>query len=166
MTIHYRDHLTEADRLSIEFILKSTGMFYPEEIGVALELVDEGLIKGPASGYHFLLALSDAGDVLGYTCFGPIPCTRDSYDLYWIAVRHDEQGKGIGKNLLKKTQRIISKLGGERVYIETSSRKSYAPTRAFYQKEGYSEEAIIKDFYSTGDDKIIFLRRLSDHELS
>ncbi|MBN2299099.1 MAG: GNAT family N-acetyltransferase [Deltaproteobacteria bacterium] len=166
MTIHYRDHLIESDRTTIEDILKSTGMFSNEEIGVALELIDEGLIKGTASGYNFLLGVGDGGEILGYTCFGPIPCTRNSYDLYWIAVRHDLQGKGIGKNLLKKTQRIIANLGGERVYIETSSRSVYEPTRGFYLRSGYRKEALIKDFYSNGDDKIVYFRKLSAEKSS
>ncbi|HHO77272.1 MAG TPA: GNAT family N-acetyltransferase [Deltaproteobacteria bacterium] len=166
MTIHYRDHLIESDRQTIEDILKSTAMFSREEIDVALELVDEGLTKGTASGYHFLLVENDNGEVLGYTCFGPIPCTRDSYDLYWIAIRHDLQGKGIGKNLLKKTQRVIAKLGGERVYIETSSRSIYEPTRGFYLRSGYRKEALLKNFYSKGDDKIVYFRKLSTKKSS
>jgi len=166
MTIHYRNHLIETDRETIEDILKSTGMFSKEEIDVALELVDEGLIKGNSSGYHFLLAAGDGDEILGYTCFGPIPCTTNSYDLYWIAVRHDLQSKGIGKNLLKRTQRIITNLGGERVYIETSSRSVYEPTRGFYLRSGYRKEAMIKDFYSTGDDKIVYFRNLSAEESS
>ena len=161
MTIHYRNQLVESDHETIRDIVESTGFFTREEIGVALELVRENLLQGAASGYSFLLAEDDSGSTLGYTCFGPIPCTQDRFDLYWIAVRPDHQGCGIGGRLLEETEQLVAELGGTRIYIETSSRKEYAPTRYFYLKSGYLSEAELRDFYSTGDSKIIFIKKLS-----
>jgi len=160
MTILYRDHLIESDRGVIENILESTTMFTHEQLCVALGMVDENLIQGNISGYHFLLAEDDKGNILGYTCFGPFACIPNSYDLYWIAVRNVLQDKGIGKNLVKKTQRVIAKLGGDRIYIETSSRATYAPTREFYLRAGFRKEEVFEDFYSSGDDKIVYFKRL------
>ena len=57
-----------------------------------LELVEERLAKGTASGYYFVLV--DQEDRLaGYSCYGPIPGTVSSSDLYWIAVHPDFQIK-------------------------------------------------------------------------
>ena len=42
------------------------------------------------------------------------------------------------------------------VYIETSNREQYAPTRGFYLRCGYRQEALLKDFYAVGDDKVIY----------
>jgi ribosomal protein S18 acetylase RimI-like enzyme len=33
--------------------------------------------------------------------------------------------------------------------------------RAFYKKLGYYEEAIIREFYQTGEDKIVFRKSLN-----
>ena len=46
---------------------------------------DERLEKGAASGYEFVIAEDDSS-MVGYACFGEIPCTVGSYDLYWIVV--------------------------------------------------------------------------------
>ena len=66
---------------------------------MAVELAHERLAKGPLSDYHFILA-EHYGRLAGYVCYGPIPCTASSYDIYWIAVHPDMQGKGLGRAVL------------------------------------------------------------------
>lgn len=153
----YRKDPLPYDREIIREIVDSTGFFSEEEVEIAVELVDERLSKGIPSGYHFLFAESD-GRVIGYTCFGPIPGTMESYDLYWIAVRNDLRGAGIGRKLMQAAETEILSMGGKRIYVDTSSRDLYKPTHAFYLNSGYKEEALLKDFYSPGDDKLIFVK--------
>jgi ribosomal protein S18 acetylase RimI-like enzyme len=62
--------------------------------------------------------------------------------------------------LLKKVEEKIREMGGKRIYVETSSREQYEPTRLFYSRCGYRKEATLKNFYSPGDDKVIYLRVL------
>jgi GNAT superfamily N-acetyltransferase len=139
---------------------ESTGFFHPEEVLIAVELVEERLKKGEQSGYHFIFAEERPGHAVGYTCFGPTPGTRSSFDLYWIVVREDRQGRGIGKALLAQTEAAIVLSGGSRIYVETSSRDLYEPTRSFYLASGYHREAFLEDFYSPGDGKIIYVKKL------
>ena len=47
--------------------------------------------------------------------------------------------------------------------IETSSVDSFEPTRAFYRKLGYVEEARVREYYGPGDDKVIFWKLLGDN---
>ena len=140
-------------------IVVSSGFFSKAEIEVAVELVQLRLNKGIESGYHFLFAEEDK-KVVGYSCFGPIPCTVESYDIYWIAVQEDLRRSGLGVELLKKVEEKIREMGGKRIYVETSSREQYEPTRLFYSRCGYRREATLKNFYSPGDDKVIYLRAL------
>ena len=100
------------------------------------------------------------GEVVGYTCYGLIPATAASYDLYWIAVSETSRGKKLGKMLLQKTEEIIRGMGGKRLYAETSSRAQYASTQKFYQNCGYIAEAVLKDFYAHCDSKIIYSKVL------
>jgi len=86
--------------------------------------------------------------------------TKASYDVYWIVVHPDFQGKGIGYALLSKAEEKIKTLDGKHFYIETSGRKLYEPTHAFYLKAGYSIAAVFKDFYADGDDKLVFYKKL------
>lgn len=153
----YRYQAETGDLAAIRQIVDSTGFFNPAEVDIAVELVEERLAKGPASGYHFVFA-EQAARVAGYACYGPIAGTQQSYDLFWIAVHRDFQNRGLGRDLLGKTEACIAQAGGGRVYVETSSREQYVPTRRFYERQGYCREAELVDFYAHGDHKVIYVR--------
>ena len=159
LNVTFRETVYRSDPEDIFRLTESCELFYPEETAVARELAEERLARGPASGYDFLFAETN-GRIIGYTCFGPIPLTQARFDLYWIAVRKDIQGTGIGRHLLQLTERRILKMNGRRIYVETSSRKPYAPTHRFYQSRGYHQEAILPDYYAPGDDKVIYMKAL------
>jgi ribosomal protein S18 acetylase RimI-like enzyme len=156
----FRDEPRAADLQRVREIVESTGFFSAEEVRIAIELVDDRLARGPASDYRFLFA-ETGGAVAGYSCYGPVALTRASWDLYWIAVDPTAQGQGIGKALLAESERRIALAGGERIYVETSSREQYGPTRGFYELCGYRVGAVLDDFYAPGDGKVIFVRALS-----
>ena len=153
----YRKNVRPSDRERVAEIITSTGFFSREEVDIAVELVHEQLEKGSDSGYLFLFA-EQAGITVGYACFGPIPGTLASYDLYWIAVHADSQRQGFGKEILAQTETLIAGRKGTKVYVDTSSRQQYEPTRRFYQDCNYRPEAFLKDFYAPGDSKFIFVK--------
>ena len=157
--ITLRSIVTPADPEHVRQILESSGFFYRDEIDTAVELVTERLRAGEASGYFFIFADVD-GRTVGYTCFGHIACTGASYDLYWIAVHEDFRGLKLGRILLEASERDIAARGGRRVYIETSNRPQYEPTRGFYLRCGYEQEALLKDFYHPDDSKVIYVKAL------
>jgi len=159
MILHYRHQIQPSDPSAISRIVQSSGFFSTEEIALARELAEEKLAHGNDCSYQFLLA-EDKDIVLGYTCYGLIPATCGSYDLYWIAVDEQYRSQGFGKVLMKETEHIISDIGGRRIYVETSSRNQYKPTHGFYESCGYKKEALLKDFYAEGDSKIIYARAL------
>ncbi|MFH1177709.1 MAG: GNAT family N-acetyltransferase [Acidobacteriota bacterium] len=155
-----RNELRPGDRQALEELLVATGFFNPEELAMAMELVDDRLAHGEASHYRFLFA-ETAGRPAGYTCWGVIPGTAASVDLYWIAVHPEWQGSGVGRALLQAAQAGIAGEGRSRVYIETSTRPQYLSTRSFYLRCGYDLVAELPDYYGPGDGKAIFLKVLS-----
>lgn len=140
-------------------LVRATGFFTQEEEEIALELVEDRLIKGEASDYEFLFA-HRGGAVMGYSCYGRIPLTQSSYDLYWIVVDPAAQGSGVGRRLIAATEGAVIEAGGTALYAETSSRAQYDPTRAFYARSGYTAAAEFPDFYAPGDGKVVFVKRL------
>jgi len=157
--VYLRRDVRPEDPDHVERIVASTGFFNPEEIQVARSLVEERLRNGPGSGYHFLFA--QRGDrPAGYACYGPILGTDRRFDLYWIAVDPSFQKMGIGRLLLEGTEEAVRALDGRKIYVETSSRALYEPTRRFYLKAGYGIEAVLRDFYAPEDHKIILSKTL------
>lgn len=161
--VSIRKDVRPGDPDVVREITDSTGFFYPDETDVAVELVTERLEKGPSSGYHFCFAEVDSRTV-GYTCFGPIACTKASFDLYWIVVHADYRGGGIGKILMAETEKAMGEMGCKRIYVETSSRDQYKPTRAFYLHFGYEEDAVLEDFYGPEDSKVIYRKILPERK--
>ena len=153
-----RDTVRPADTEAVRELVLATGFFNAEEVEIAAELVAERLQRGPASGYEFLFSERD-GRLLAYSCFGRIPCTLASWDLYWIAVHPDAQGTGLGRHLLQETEQRVLSRGGQALYAETSGRAQYVPTRAFYTHCGYKTAAVLEDFYAPGDAKHVFVKR-------
>jgi ribosomal protein S18 acetylase RimI-like enzyme len=155
----FRELVQERDADDVRDIVTSTSFFSDEEADVAVELVQEHLHKGPAGGYLFVFAEVD-GRTVGYACYGPVPCTLNTFDLYWIAVRPDARGRGLGRALLSRVEERLRGSGRAKLVAETSSRQQYAPTRDFYLACGFEEEARIRDYYAPGDDVLYFTKRL------
>jgi len=140
--VELRYEVRADDREVVRRLVESTGVFSPVEIDVAVELVDDRLKRGPESDYHFVFA-EQGGRTVGYTCYGPIALTDGSFDLYWIAVDKAMHGRKVGRLLLERTEELIRETHGRQVYIETSNRHHYAPTRGFYLRCGYRQEALL-----------------------
>jgi D-alanine-D-alanine ligase len=157
--LRFRSRARPADLAALRRLVDSTGVFYPEERAIAIELLEERLKRGARSGYEFFFAEQD-GDLVGYCAWGTVPLTRGSYDLYWIAVAPRVQGLGIGRRLMALAEGAIARRGGGRLYIETSSRGAYLRTRRFYRAANYAQAARLADFYAPGDHKIVFCKRI------
>jgi ribosomal protein S18 acetylase RimI-like enzyme len=100
------------------------------------------------------------GDPLGYACYGAASFAVGVYDLYWIAVHPAHQDKKIGTALLEAVEADLVRRGARQLYIETSDKRQYAPTRAFYERRGYAVAAHFEDYYDVGDGKVVFLKTL------
>ena len=147
------------DRDRVAAIVEATGVFRPEEAAIALEVFD-GAVERPGADYHAIGACDDDDTLVGFTSFGPTPCTVATWDLYWIAVHPGAHRHGVGRWLMQAAEQAIANAGGQLVVVETSSRPDYAPTRAFYAALGYTRAARIPDFYAPGDDLVVYTKRL------
>jgi len=152
--------LRSSDVESLHTLLVETDVFTPEEIDIALELIQAVLDKADQKDY-VIRVCEEGGEVEGYYCVGPTPVTASTFDLYWIAVKPSSQGKGIGKKLMAHAEELIQSLGGRLVVAETSSTQRYDKTRQFYLNTGYTELARIREYYRAGDDLVVYGKYLS-----
>ena len=159
MNLTFRTIPDNRDIERVREIVESTKFFYDHEVEIAAELVAERFNGGESTGYYFVFADLD-GITVAYSCFGPITMSTTSFDLYWIATHFDYRGKGIGKKVLGETCRIARTMGCSIIIAETSGLPHYEPTRAFYISNNFELEARLKDFYTMGDDKLFYTRRI------
>ncbi len=141
-------------------ILKRTDYFTEDEVGIADELLNSYFDESLESGYWTYTAVTDK--VAGYVCYGPTPLTEGTYDIYWIAVDPEQQGKKIGTELLSFAEADIARHHGRLITVNTSSQEKYVSTRSFYLNRGYQEGSRIKDYYRPGDDLVVYVKQISE----
>lgn len=159
MNLTFRTVPKQSDIQAVREIIVSTRFFYDHEVEIAVELVEEWLKEGEACGYNFVFCDID-GRTVAYSCFGSDVMSKTCFDLYWIATHNDLRGKGVGRKVLEETERIARQMGCIILIAETSGLPHYEPTRAFYINTGFDLEAKIKDYYTIGDDKLFFTKRI------
>ncbi len=147
--------LKSDDRQQIVDMLSRTSNFKKVECDVAIELIDIAILRPEQEDYN-IYVYEDNGKIEGYHCTGKRPLTDGVFDLYWIVVDPDVQGKGIGKQLLKHSEELVTKNNGRWLLAETSSKDDYDNTRNFYLRNNYTIVAEIKNFYSLNDSMIVF----------
>ncbi len=137
----------------------ATNMFKPMEVEALQEVLDDYHAFEHNHG-HFAVTGELDGRIVGFTYYAPAYMTEGSWYLYWIAIDRTIQGKGIGAEMLRAVEDHIRSLGGRMLFLETSSLPHYEPTRQFYLKKGYEVAGVLADFYSDGDDMVVFRKRL------
>lgn len=150
---------TIEDSTAILDIASREALFNPEERRVIAELLTDYLNRQDHNGYYFLSALNGS-EVIAFACYGPTPLTEGTFDLYWISVHSDWKNKGIGRQLMEGIIQRVRLLKGRLLLADTSGKEAYTPTRAFYERQGFTPAGRIKDFYAPGDDLVVYALHL------
>ena len=95
---------------------------------------------------------------IGYCA--PEKLTDGTYNLLAIGVSQDSQRSGIAMQMMNYIELLLKQKDGRILIVETSSDDAQIGARNFYQKIGYVQAAVIKDFWKEGEDKIVFLKKL------
>lgn len=106
-----------------------------------------------------LWLVTDDGKGLAYAA--PEQLTEGTWNLLLLAVDPDRQGKGLGRLLVATVEQTLRGSGVRLLLVETSGVPGFAGQRRFYTRLGFRREARIRDYYQTGDDKVIFTKTLS-----
>ena len=147
---------TSADLPQIAHILQDTELF-PAEM---LEEMIQPFLSGVADNDRWLICEDDQHGVIGFSFARLEQLTEGTWHLLAIGFRSAHQRDGLGGKLLEAVE---SALDGQRILIiETSSLDGYADTRGFYSSRGYTQEAVIRDYWAAGDHKIIFRKAHND----
>ncbi|HEX5644767.1 MAG TPA: GNAT family N-acetyltransferase [Erythrobacter sp.] len=144
-----RDDLPRVGQLA-----QTNGMF-PSEM---LEDMTAPFFAGHAASHRWLV--HDGGTVDGVVYYVPEMLTDGTWNLLLIAVDKSAHGQGIGTRLMRHVENDLRASSARVLLVETSGLPHFARTRGFYEMLGYGEEARIRDYYSSGDDKVIFRKSL------
>jgi len=90
----------------------------------------------------------------------PEKLTEGTFNLYAIGVKGDIQGKGIGSRMMAYIENELRDDGQRLLIVDTSGADEFQLTRKFYEQLNYNKEAVIRDFWAEGDDKVVFWKKL------
>ena len=145
----------QSDLPAIARILDETELF-PREM---LDELISPFLEGANQDERWYVCENDNREVAGFGYCRREPLTEGTWNLLAIGVRSAQQGLGIGATLMKHVE---ESLADERLLIvETSGLDSFSKTRSFYTRCGYELVATIPEYWSEGDDKVIFSKKLS-----
>ena len=157
MTDTYTVAAATADDIpDIAIPIRECGLFSPDEAeGFVAYLPD--LIAEEGAHWRVLRH----GDRIAGACYlSRERMSEDVWNLWFIGLRPGDQGGGGGSLLMAEAERTVRAEGGRLLLIETSLADAQEDARGFYAARGYGREAVIREYYAPGEDKIVFRRAL------
>ena len=83
-----------------------------------------------------------------------------NYWLGWFYIHKAHQGQKYGKKLLTFVEKELKEKGIKKLFVDTSSYRTYKKALRMYLANGFRFEAVIKDYYEEEEDQIILSKSI------
>lgn len=145
---------------SLIALAESIDIFPAEHLEILEEMLTD-FFESPDEQDRFWLTDEDDDEgIVGMIYCEPEQMTSGTWNLRLIAVAPDLQDMGRGGLLLEFLEDHLRQKMGRLLLVDTSGTEDFESVRNFYSKYGFREEALIRNFYEEGDDKITLSKRL------
>lgn len=148
--------IVKDDLVHLKRVLNSIELFPAEMLE---EMISDYFDNPDTQDFWFTATENNIPVSIGYCA--PEKLTDGTFNLYAIGVRRDIQGKGIGNKMMKYLENQLRIQGRRILIVETSGTDDFELTRKFYENLNYNKEAVIRDFWREGDDKVIYWKKLN-----
>lgn len=148
--------LKSDDIVDLQTVLVETELF-PSDM---LPNMVSAFLSGDESADIWLTCEAD-GKAVGLCNAVPEAFAEGAWNMRAIAVLPALQRGGFGAAIVRQLEEALKERRQRILIVDTSGTDEFAPTREFYRKNGYAEEARIRDFWATGDDKVTFWKSLT-----
>lgn len=144
-----------SDLDSLKIVLDSCGLFPSEYLD---EMISDYFNNLDTNEIWFTYVENNSPISIGY-CI-PEKLTSGTYNLLAIGVSENHQRKGVAVEMMNFIEQKLKTIGARVLIVETSSDDAQIGARNLYQKLGYNQEAVIRDFWNEGEDKIVYWKKL------
>ena len=139
----------------LKTVLNTVELFPPEMLD---DMIADFLNNPETKDIWFTAMIDNMPIAFGYCA--PEMLAEGTYNLYAIGVKSDLQGKGIGRKMMTYLETHLKENGHRILIVETSGGSDLATTRKFYENLNYTKEAVIRDFWSEGEDKVVYWKKM------
>ncbi|CAM9767566.1 unnamed protein product [Chrysoparadoxa australica] len=146
---------------AINEVAISSGLFSKEDIGVVAIMMADYFERNSAKGDGCIVDVDEDGKLGGMAYYTPAAATEGTWYLQMIAVDAALQGQGRGTRLIQHIEHKLGAAGHRLLLVETAGTDEFGVTRQFYVKNGYEEEARVRDYYAAGVDMVLYRKALT-----
>ncbi|MBA7514119.1 hypothetical protein ES705_06143 [subsurface metagenome] len=157
--------LKEEDVKDIASFLGALDTLSEKEKFYAIDDIQCYLFENEPDKYCFYSYI-EGGKAVGFAAYSRVPTADRVFELDWLGVKPEYQGRGVGSALLKHIEEELKKLGARLLYLETSSMDEYSEIRRFYDRRGFFNVGCLPNFWKVGDGKVIYIKELTTREFS
>ena len=151
--------VTPNDLPALMALIEAIGLFPPEEIDEMRTLLTD-YFEGRLGPDHVWITDEENG-LAGAAYYAPERMTEGTWNLYFMGIHPDRRREGRASALLRYVEENLAARGERLLLVETSGHEAFARAWALYHKNGFEQEARIRDFYAAGSDKIVFRKALT-----
>ncbi len=147
--------VSKSDIDGLKKVIDSSGLFPSEYLD---EMISDYFDNPESKDIWFTNIDDNRPTAIGYCV--PEKLTNGTYNLLAIGVTQDSQRSGVATEMMSYIEQQLKQKAGRILIIETSSDDAQIGARQFYNKIGFTQMAVIKDFWNDGEDKIVFWKKL------
>jgi len=147
--------VSKSDIDGLKKVVDSSELFLSEYLD---EMISDYLNNPETQDIWFTNIDDNIPTAIGYCV--PEKLTNGTYNLLAIGVSQDSQRSGVATEMMSYIEKLLKQKDGRILIVETSSDDAQIGARKFYEKIGYTQMAVIKDFWNDGEDKIVFWKKL------
>ena len=144
-----------ADVPALQRVLDETELFPSERVPDFIR----PFLREP-TGNELWLTCEEADVPIGFAYAKAEELTDGTWNMLAIAVAPNRHRSGAGSAPVSTLEAILRDRSQRILIAETSGLPEFEKARNFYRRNGYSEEARIRDFWGRGDDKIVFWKEI------
>ncbi len=145
----------KSDIEGLKKVVDSSELFPSEYLD---EMISDYLNNPDTQDIWFTNIDGNTPTAIGYCV--PEKFTMGTYNLLAIGVSLDFQRTGVATEMMSYIEQKLKQKDGRILIVETSSDDAQMGARKLYNKIGYTQIAVIKDFWNEGEDKIVFWKKL------
>lgn len=150
------------DATAIIEIIEQSGQFDAEGLAHVQGILEQHL-SGNGDG---IWLTADDGQPVGVAFCAPEPVAAGTWNLQMLWIRADRHGQGHGSSLVGQIEHELRSRAARLLIVETSSLPAFATARSFYANCSFTLEASIKNFFTVGDDKLVFTKALNNKSIA